>query len=157
MRSVRILGTLLLLASVCLAQVAPAKKSPKSGSTAHPQITERERDQGDMEKKMMVVKPLLIQDAQWQIGKIRFETFRPHQPGQLDMVKAIVIGHIRGNELHPGHPQKEEEKKRDGKELFSHQGSLPGGMDHSPMEFESISHNPGPHAQVGVHIRLYQK
>src|SRR4051812_10701982 len=41
MRSVRILATVLLLASVCLAQGAPAKKPANTGSTAHPQITEK--------------------------------------------------------------------------------------------------------------------
>ena len=41
MRSVRLLAGVLLLTSFSLAQTAPAKKPAKTGSTAHPQITEK--------------------------------------------------------------------------------------------------------------------
>ena len=60
-----------------------------------------------MEKKMMIVELILIQDAQWQIGKIRLETFRPHQPRQFDVVEAIVIGHVWRDKLDQSHAEKE--------------------------------------------------
>src|SRR4051794_30214817 len=41
MRSVRWLAGVLLLTTLSLAQTAPAQKPSKSGSTAHPRITEK--------------------------------------------------------------------------------------------------------------------
>ena len=56
-----------------------------------------------MEQKMVIVELALIQDAQRQVRKIRLESLRPHQPSKLDMVEAVVIGHVWRGELDQRH------------------------------------------------------
>jgi hypothetical protein len=47
-----------------------------------------------VEKKMMIVEFVLVQDAQGQPREGGLEAFRPHQPCQFDVIEAVVVGHV---------------------------------------------------------------
>jgi hypothetical protein len=80
-----------------------------------------------MKKEVMIVEFALLQDAQGQEGKVRFEPLRAHEPGELDMIKAIIIGHVWCGKLDKPHAQKEQEKKCDRNKPFLHKDTLCAG------------------------------
>ena len=65
-----------------------------------------------MKKKMVVVELILIENAQWQPWKLRLQAFRPHQPGQFDVIVTVIIGHIGCDKLDDGHHRKKQDEKK---------------------------------------------
>src|SRR4030067_2623727 len=58
------------------------------------QIPKGERDQTNMEEKMMIVKFTRVEDGQWPPGESWFEAFTTHQGGEFDVIVVVSTGQV---------------------------------------------------------------